>query len=345
MSYKYYNELKQKQESWSESHPNCIPFTNFPRFSKHITLNRGQYTLLTANSGVGKSRFLKDLYIHNAIDFTANKDIDLDITYFSLEEGVDRFYKLELCRQLYKQHGILMTLAELESKGLKRLSRKHLEYVKNIENKFFPQLERSLKVVDERDSEKIYKYILDQAEKKGKIHYKDMNGQKVFSHYETNPNSYNIFIIDHLKLLSGRGRTKDIMDRFSSEYIVKTRNRFNFSFVVVQQQAAASEKQNYTNRGSLIPSMEPSLDGLGEHKLTQQDADIVLGLYNPHRYNQDEHNGYNIRKLKNKYRAIKILKNRDGMDTYSVGMHFEGAPGIFSELPSSNDPLIQNYYE
>jgi hypothetical protein len=349
MSYKYYEGLKANRDSWSAEHPNCIPFKSLPRFSEHMTITKGTYYLVTASSGVGKSRFVKDMFIHNPIEFCKKNNLGVDITLFSLEESIDRFYHLEICRQLYTKYGISINIKELLSTGLRRLSTQHLEYVKEIETNHFPYLRKNLNVMDIRDSDRVYNYIMQKAKDKGRIITKTISTTagtiQIFDKYIPYKDEYVMFVLDHIKLLSGRGTIKNIIDKFSSEYIVELRDRFNFIFVVVQQQVASKESKQFTKLGSLIDSMEPSLDGLGEHKLTQQDANVVLALYHPHRHSLKEHNGYNVGAMKNSYRSVKILKSRDGLDDLSIGMHFEGAAGVYTELPRPNTNEIRRFYE
>lgn len=348
MSFNYYNYIKNQADQWSATHPNCIPLTTLPRFSEHVSITKGTYYLITANSGVGKSRFVKHCFIHNAIEFARHSSINLKIVLFSLEEGIDRFFLLEICRQLYIQFGIELGYKQLLSRGMNRLSKDVLDKIKIIEKEHISELNKCLTVLDVRDIHKINKYMLNVANEVGTVHTKPVkytDGVKEeFDRYSVDDNTYVMAVIDHVKLTSGESTIKNTIDKLSSNYAVTWRNRFNFIPVIVQQQVAGKEAKQFTNRGMMIESMEPSLDGLGEHKLTQQDADIVIGLFNPHRYRQTTHNGYDITKLKGGYRSATILKNRDGLDDLSVGMEFKGASGIFNELPRPEDELIKQFY-
>ncbi len=65
MSFDYYNYLKEQRDQWSEDHPNCIPLTSLSRFSNVVNIRKGSQYLITASSGVGKSRFVKHCFVHN----------------------------------------------------------------------------------------------------------------------------------------------------------------------------------------------------------------------------------------------------------------------------------------
>ena len=156
--------------------------------------------------------------------------------------------------------------------------------------------------------------------------------------YKThNPNHYVIVIADHIKLLKTEEKhptIKAVMDLYSSQYCLHMRDKFGFTVVNVQQQASDKEKLQFTTTGrSIEEKLEPSLDGLGEHKLTAQDCDIALGLFDPARYGIKLHDGYNIEELGNYYRSMSILKNRNGEANIRVPLFFNGASDMFKEMP------------
>jgi hypothetical protein len=72
-------------------------------------------------------------------------------------------------------------------------------------------------------------------------------------------------------------------------------------------------------------------------------ADIVLGLFAPARYSIDYYRGYDIKKLGDSYRALKILKDRHyGCANKYVHLKFKGAVNNFSELPKPTEIDYQN---
>lgn len=71
-------------------------------------------------------------------------------------------------------------------------------------------------------------------------------------------------------------------------------------------------------------------------------ADVAMALFNPHRYNIDEFNGYTIQNFisasgDNRFRSLSILKNSWGTDDIDVGLGFVGEVGRFIELPPSSE--------
>ena len=107
----------------------------------------------------------------------------------------------------------------------------------------------------------------------------------------------------------------------------------------MQQQTAEKEKQEYNFKGkSIDEKLEPSLDGLANNKETQRDADLILGFFSPTRYGINSYHGYDITKLKDKFRAILFLKDRRyGLANARLFCYFDGATNVMNELPSAKD--------
>lgn len=137
------------------------------------------------------------------------------------------------------------------------------------------------------------------------------------------------------------------MSDYSSKYCINFRNKFGFIPVVIQQQASAKEQVEYNYKGNSIEEkLEPSLDSLGDNKTTQRDANIVIALFAPDRYGIQNHNGYNIRILRDRYRSLSILKDRDGVSNMKLPLFFNGAVDFFKELPKPDDlENIRKVYE
>src|SRR5690606_33399785 len=121
--------------------------------------------------------------------------------------------------------------------------------------------------------------------------------------------------------------------------------KYNYTIVGVQQQAADSEKQQYTNQGeSIIDKLKPSQDSLGDCRLVGRDVNLMIGLFAPSRYKISKYEGYDISRLKDHYRELLILLNRDGSGFCSDHLLFHGAVNYFRELPSY-DKMTDEVYK
>lgn len=209
-----------------------------------------------------------------------------------------------------------------------------------------PLMEDFLNVVDIQDNISnptgIHKYLMEYAKNNGVTHYKEIeiDGKKeqVFDYYEqNNPEEYRIAITDHIGLLQPESGLSlhQTLSLFSAEYgRKKLSKRYNYCFVIVQQQSAASEAKEYNNRGELnFSKLEPSLSDLGDNKFTQRDAHLVWGVFAPDRYDIHNYRGWRVLNMQDSYRCIQVLKNRDGSSNLRGHLYFSGAVSLFKELP------------
>lgn len=205
----------------------------------------------------------------------------------------------------------------------------------------------------------IYKFMNDYAEKNGTVHtktHKFVNNKtketytkEIHDYYEPdNPDEYVIIIVDHAALLHAeKGMSlHESITKLSSDYFVTLRNKYNYIPVLIQQQASAQESVENMKANRL----KPTLDGLGDNKLTQRDADVVLGLFSPYRHRiktYPEKDGYDIMFFKDNIRFLEVLASREGGGNSICPLYFDGAVNYFKELPKPNEESklknIQNF--
>jgi hypothetical protein len=94
--------------------------------------------------------------------------------------------------------------------------------------------------------------------------------------------------------------------------------------------------------------VEPQLEDFADSSSTQNDADVVLALFDPLRYKVADPSGYNLEKLKDSfgakyYRSLRLIKNSYGEDDVRIGLGFLGQIGMFKELPKKNDMTEADY--
>jgi len=361
------NQIRQNYDVRVSGGFNAIPFKSFPKLTKLLPgVVKGSQTIITANSGVGKTQLCKRMYVLDPIEFVLGIDdpsiLDLKIHYFALEESAEEFINSLIINKIYLDYGKIYSPDDLMSRHADHtLSEDDLKIIQivasEIENKYLPYLD----LVDTIDNPTgIYMYLRDYSKENGTHYYtklKEDSGELIshidyekltkpereiwkYSHYvPNNPNKYEIVVVDHVSLLQGE-RGGDVMQsiqKWSSEYSRKQITKhWKYASVLVQQQAADQEKQQYTFKGTSIESkLEPSLDGLGDNKKTQRDALVVIGLFAPDRYEITNHRGYDISRMKDHYRSMKILKNRYGPSHKRLALYYNGAVNVFAELPET----------
>ena len=108
---------------------------------------------------------------------------------------------------------------------------------------------------------------------------------------------------------------------------------------LVQHQAQAQE--GIENR--TLGLIKPSSDGLADCKTTTRDANLVLGLYSPFKYEIRTHEGYDITKFRNYIRFLQVIEDRDyGASGQVCPLFFNGMSSMFRELPKPNEPEIDD---
>lgn len=85
-----------------------------------------------------------------------------------------------------------------------------------------------------------------------------------------------------------------------------------------------------------------------ESSSTQNDADVIMALFDPLRYNVPDVSGYNLDKLRDEYgnkyfRSLRVIKNTYGADDLRVGLAFFGQIGMFKELKKRKDMTDADY--
>tara|TARA_R110000822_G_scaffold302649_2_gene426966 strand:+ start:18381 stop:19232 length:852 start_codon:yes stop_codon:yes gene_type:complete len=261
---------------------------------------------------------------------------------------------------LYIKEGIRIAPKDLRStKATKVLSEETIHIIQKYKP-YFDKIEEIVEFIDDiRNPTGIYKFVREYAWANGTQHKKTVEftnnktGEKfkqdIDDWYEPNdPDEYVMVIIDHISLISPE--TKDgkrmglhasIVD-LSSNYLIKLRNKYNYIPVVIQQQASSQESIENLKANRL----KPTLDGLGDCKLTQRDADVILGLFSPFRHEIPLYQGYDVKHFKDNIRFLEIIGGREGGAGTICPLYFDGAVNYFKELPKpENTQEIQKVYD
>ena len=346
----------------------CIPFENYPKLSESVPgVVPGMIQMVTASSGVGKTQVTKALYVREPLEYALKHNIKLKIFYFALEESQQEFIDTMICNFISSRCGISMDLLTLQGFRKKSLDQDKMDlidqHIQDIEN-----LLENVEIIDSvYNPTGIYKYCRDYADKNGTHVFEDREFikkksdgttkkevHKVYSHYIPDDiNSMTIVIVDHISLLTPEKR-KDgammnqhqTMAHWSTNYALKqVTKHWNWAVVNVIQQEQSGEKEQFTNKGeSVQKKTEPSLANFANNKEIQRDAKIVLGVYSPDRYGFEDYHGYDIRRFRDCFRAVKVLKNRFGAPNKYFHYLFDGATNRFGELPKGSEAGLMGVF-
>lgn len=347
------DNFKKKQEGGFTS---IIP--PFKRLAeKYPGWVKGTYTIITAGTGIGKTKTAKFFAVTSVYDFIKkNPKVKAKVFYFALEEGKDMFWLSMISNILYTRYNLMFSPMELLSLGSFTLSDDVINKINSVQDEV-NDMEKYIDVTDHiRNPFGIYKYVRDwfYSSKIGyfekiKIDEKEIDGK--FVYYDKD---YYVFCItDHISLLtpdtngqySQQKNLHEAMGYFSQEYCLNHfTKRLDMVTVNIQQQAADKEKQEFYRGDTIESKIEPSLDGLADNKLTSRDADLVLGVFAPTRYGLEQYRGYDINKLKDKYRCLKFLKDRHyGLANAYCHFYLNGKTNIFKELPPAQEMTNEIY--
>lgn len=347
------NNLETRRENAIHGGANCIPLP-FKRFQTELPgIEQGQYVIVTANQKTGKTNLSNFIYLFKTLEYAYdNPDkCSVHIIYFALEEKVQKIIERYLSYLLFQIDGIRISPTDLRSTSsdcpvpkeiLDKLStdeyRKRLEFFeKSVQFETEDTNPTGILRVCERYAKSVGTYYSHKQKSNGIIE-KEV---EVFDSYVQNdPNHYKIVIIDHISLVDKEQgfRTKDSVDKMS-EYCVKyLRNRYNFTCVVVQQQASESEGLEAIKQKKMLPTAAT----LSDSKYTARDADLVLGLFDPSKFGLPQWLGYKIQDesnlgLKTYGRFMYVIANRNGEMGGVCPLFFDGAVCNFEELPKPDE--------
>lgn len=300
-----------------------------------------------------KTQIADWLFVLNTIQkvIDGELDIKLKIFYFTLEMSKEQKMLSAFSNILYVKEGIRIAPKDLRSTN-SLLSEETLEIISKYE-KYFKKIEEIVEFIDDiRNPTGIYKFMQKYAQLNGIQHKKvvkwedNKTGEKydreIDDYYEPNdPDEYVMTVIDHVSLITQEheeGRLLSLHQsivKLSSNYLVQLRNKYKYIPVVIQQQASAQESLENMKANKL----KPTLSGLGDCKLTQRDADVILGLFSPFRHEIALYQGYDIKYFRDNIRFLEILGGREGGGGTVCPLYFDGATNYFKELPLPSNTL------
>ncbi len=327
----------------------------FDRLNKYISLRRANTYLIGGYTGSGKTSLLDDAFVLNPVDWWMhNKDKSqqrIKVIYWSMERR--KGFKLGkwICRRIFLDHGVIISLPKLMGWGGEKMSSTEHDYFLMYEDYINEFLEHVTIIERPQNPMGIKKYMDDYALKNGTVEKID-DYHTIY--HPNDPNLITEVVYDHLGLQKGEKRKeiiyrskKEIID-LSSEDARHFRDFYGFSPIQVSQFNRDIANPTRIKNGDV----EPMLEDFKESGNTQEDADIVLALFDPMRYNVPDPAGYNLDKLRDSegrkmYRSLKILKNTYGADDIQIGLAFQPVVGHFKEMPKKpfSSDLPDSVYE
>jgi hypothetical protein len=340
---------------------NCIPLP-FKRFRQEFPgIEQGVYYLISGTGKAAKTQLTNYLFVYNTIMYMyyhPNK-VQAKIFYYPLEETAEavtlRFMAFLLN---HLDNSIVISPTDLKSTNETNPVPEHI--LRMMECKEFNDImslyEKVVTFFDSKNATGIYKDFKNYAENNGTTIYKEIPikdelgrevKRKVFDHYiANNPDEYVFILTDHVSLLSPEksldGRMMDLRQSIIkfSEYMILARDRYHYIPVVVQQQSTETTSLEAFKSNKIRPTKA----GLADAKNTGNDCSCMIGITNPYSFEKPDYLGYDITTLKDRFRVIEIVLNRNGRANGLCPLLFNGAINKFEELPLPNTPELSNLY-
>ena len=339
-----FEQLKNEVQAGLDGRNNGIPM-GFDRLNRFIGIRKSMYFLVGGLTGSGKTSFIDDAFVLNPVDwYLSQKDpqIKLKIIYRSMERS--RTYKLAkwISRKIFIDHGTTIPVTKLLGWTDRMTHDEHDLFL--MYEDYMNMVENIVTIIDgPENAVGIAKELKAHALKNGHIEQIDEYNKRYIPDDE---NTVTIVVLDHIGLLkTTRDQTtkKEAIDKMSDE-LRYARDFYGYTPVVVSQFNRSISNIMRIKNGDV----EPQLEDFAESSQTQNDADVVLALFDPLRYKVLDTSGYDLNKLKDQYgakyyRSLRLIKNSYGEDDVRIGLGFMGQVGMFKELPRQKEITDEIY--
>lgn len=301
-------------------------------------ITKGTYTLITAESGVGKSSLMLYSYVYRPI-MDHLDDNKFKISLFSLEMSADKIFAKLLSTYIFEKYNKRLSIKQLLSvqKGF-ILNDECYEIVKEC-IPWMKKVESIITIYDKSaTANSIYSSILKELNARG--HFEETEKRKIY--HPDDPDLVHLVIVDHLaRIFVSPGSTlKQEMD-LTSKYLYSLKNRCGISPIVIQQMNRTIQSMDRRKEGMVTPLTSD----LKDTNSTVEDAEIILAIFDPDKAKLNSHRGYDIKQLDKKYRSIIVLKSRYGESDVEDSLYYDGKCNKWIELPSANQINDYNKFE
>ena len=339
-----FEQLRKEVNAGLEGRNGGIPM-GFNRLNRYIGIRKGMYFLVGGLTGSGKTSFIDDAFVLNPFDWYISQkapNIKLRIIYRSMERS--RTYKFAkwVSRKIFLDHAAIIPVPKLLGWTDKMTHDEHDLFL--MYEDYINKMEEVITIIDgPENAVGIAKELKAHALENGRIEQVDEFNKRYFPN---NENEITIVILDHVGLIKttkDQPTRKEAIDKMSDE-LRYARDFYGYTPVAVSQFNRSISNMARLKNGDV----EPQLEDFAESSSTQNDADVVLALFDPMRYKVEDPSGYQLQKLVDNFgakyfRSLRLIKNSYGEDDVRIGLGFMGQIGMFKELPKQKDMTDSDY--
>lgn len=302
-------------------------------------VSRQTYTIIFGQSSSGKTSAAIYAYVYRPC-MEHLEDDDFHVIYFSLEISAELLMAKLLSLYIFEHYHIDLSTKDILSRTKGSvLSEEHFAIVQEC-IPWLKKIERMITIFDgAQNAQTIYTTLVNELAKVGKFEQK---GDRR-TYIPKNKKRTTVVVIDHMNLLTHvAGRTIKQEIDLTSQELVQLRNMCGISPVAIMQ---ANRDSMSMSRRDLLGSGDCRISDIRDSAGPSQDAEIVIGIYNPFRDKIATYRGYDIKQLQDSFRSFTILKNRYGESEVADCMCFYGKVGVFVEPPTPDKIYDYSKYQ
>lgn len=364
----YDNLMKEVRKGLSGKN-GSIPFP-IAKLDEYIDIAKNTNYLLVGDTGGGKTTAAHELILKTLDWYYDNlsEDLKLSIIYFGMERKQYNYTAKWVSRMIFRSEGILIPVRKILGRLRKRDERGRLtkeydlltsdevgyiEHYAKIFNKW--EEDKSFICIEGTHNPTGLKIFIDNfAKENGKIIPREEGNVLGKSTYEpTHPNHIVLIVTDYVGVLEkekdDQGIKKNRLDLFSA-IMRRCRDLYGFSPINIQQLSRGVADMTRIK----LNDVKPKLTDIADTSELARDADVVIAIFEQHRYLPEDTEtdiiGYNLRKLKDKkgykyYRTLHILKSSFDGDGITMGCAFMPQVGIILPMPKPPNEMQDSDYE
>lgn len=316
-----------------------------PKLQEYIPgMQPGNLYTIGGETGSGKSILAVNNFIYNPFeDYLKHykESMNLKIFIVSCEMSKSALGIRAISRALFKQFGIVADTNYILSRGKNRISTEIRQRTVEL-TEYFETMGEYVEILPSLNPTGINHLVYNHMDKSGTIKTKTVDTPKgkidVFEKYTPHKKQLVLVLVDHVSIIkSENGLSKKGKIDKLYEYEIDLRDKFGVSFVNVQQ---LNRSISNTERFKL-GSVEPQLNDFKDSGDSVDSSNYVLAIFSPQRYEISPYRNYIINRndggFGDRFRSIKLLKNREGAADKILGTSFIGESGIIQELPKADD--------
>lgn len=350
------SNLRERREKVLNGGINCIP-APFPRFRNEFPgVEPGRYFIVTGATKSSKTQITNYLFVYNTVLYMYYNPgkIRAKIFFFPLEETKEaitlRFMAFLL--NYISKDTLNISPTDLKSTDERKpVSEDILKLMDSDEfNAIFKIYDETVIFQEVKHPTGMNIIMENYAKAHGTIKYRDLafeevdefTGEKrtvikqVFDRYiPDDPDEIVMWIVDHVGLLTCEKEYPTIKQTIEqlSGYALRLRNRYNYTYVGVQQQnMETTNLEAFKNN-----KIRPTKDGLKDSKRPGEDCDVLIGMTCPNVFELQGYMKYDITRFKDNLKILEIVLNRGGRANVICPLYHDGAINFYKELPLPDD--------